>query len=272
MFYEYALEPALLSNWASFRYFTEKFGWAHGRLIVEHPKKWRKMVYECLECHGREKLRIVEKMRSISDRTIRRRDASYDPATDWLGNALSEHARQPFFAILASENPGQAADVILGDDADEANLAAPTGIVCRRPKDLAGAISLLVRTARRVVLADPYFAPDKARFRAVLEAIVDAAGPGTEFVIHTSIDRHFDLDEQRKTEVEDRVTANLRRLFEARPFTSMLPDWCTVQVCIGSGAQVETDSIIGTSSRSSAGSSSEPASTRRKLARTRPMI
>jgi hypothetical protein len=48
MFYEYALKPSLLNNWKDFRYFTEKFGIAQGRLISRYPKRWKRMVYESL--------------------------------------------------------------------------------------------------------------------------------------------------------------------------------------------------------------------------------
>jgi hypothetical protein len=42
------LKPSLLNNWKDFRYFTEKFGIAQGRLISRYPKRWKRMVYESL--------------------------------------------------------------------------------------------------------------------------------------------------------------------------------------------------------------------------------
>ena len=40
MLFEYAVEPVLLNNWPSFRYFYEKFGVPQGRLISRYPKHW----------------------------------------------------------------------------------------------------------------------------------------------------------------------------------------------------------------------------------------
>ena len=37
MIYEFALEPKLLNNWKDYRYFVEKFGVQHGRLISSYP-------------------------------------------------------------------------------------------------------------------------------------------------------------------------------------------------------------------------------------------
>lgn len=234
MYYEYALEPTLLNTWERFRYFVEKFGWHHGRLIVEYPKHWHRMVYESLTtCADREKHKIIEKMSRLKERTIRRKGAAaYDGTRDWLPNALVEHARLPFFAIIAAQNPEGSAAVLIADDADEDTLIAPAGIIPRRPEDVAAAMSLMIRQARQVVLADPYFAPDKPRFRSVFQALLTEAGPNTEFVIHTSIDRRFEHNEDRNSDDEQRVAANLRRDFEARPFVSLLPAACTVRVHI----------------------------------------
>ncbi len=46
MFHEYALEPAVLSNWASVRYFLDAFAPWKGRFIAAYPKDWKKRVYE----------------------------------------------------------------------------------------------------------------------------------------------------------------------------------------------------------------------------------
>jgi hypothetical protein len=46
MMYEYAVEPqAIGTNWQTFRYVIEKFGFDKGRLISEFPKHWFRDVY-----------------------------------------------------------------------------------------------------------------------------------------------------------------------------------------------------------------------------------
>src|SRR5215475_10033311 len=101
MIYEYALEPVLLSNWKDFRYFTEKFGVAQGRLISRYPKRWKKMVYEALVgCGEIERKRIEDRLQTIDDRMVKRQH-EWNSQQDWLPNAGAEHARRPFHAILA---------------------------------------------------------------------------------------------------------------------------------------------------------------------------
>src|SRR5215475_2003038 len=104
MIYEYALEPSLLSNWKDFRYFTEKFGVARGRLISRYPRRWKKMVYESLAACGEiERKQIEERLLRLDDR-IMKRQASWNPQLDWLTNAEIEHLQRPFHAILAKIN------------------------------------------------------------------------------------------------------------------------------------------------------------------------
>ena len=46
MLREYAVEPqAIGTDWGTFRYLIEKFGFDRGRLISEFPRKWLREVY-----------------------------------------------------------------------------------------------------------------------------------------------------------------------------------------------------------------------------------
>ena len=104
MIYEYAVEPSLLNSWNDFRYFSEHFGVARGRLISRYPKRWERMVHDSLSsCHPIEKAKIVERLSRIKDRMIARQSA-WDPQKEWLPNAEEEHSRKPFRAILARTN------------------------------------------------------------------------------------------------------------------------------------------------------------------------
>src|SRR5690349_19025334 len=105
MIHEYALEPTLLSNWQDFRYFTEKFGVPQGRLISEYPKKWKKFVYQSIDCGEIDRVRIVEGLRRIDEKLTRRINPGWTDGVNWLGNAIAEQTRKPFRAIIALANP-----------------------------------------------------------------------------------------------------------------------------------------------------------------------
>src|SRR4051812_35827327 len=58
MLHEFAIDPATLSTWQSYRYTVEKFGVEHGRLIALFPKHWRERVIQaCAGCKPIEKHR-----------------------------------------------------------------------------------------------------------------------------------------------------------------------------------------------------------------------
>ena len=108
MLYEYAVEPqAIGSSWATFRYLIEKFGFDKGRLISQFPKKWFREVYEATAgLPPVQKKRIEEALNQARKNKVVRCGRPYDPdAGDWLHNALTEHKRSPFRAVIATENP-----------------------------------------------------------------------------------------------------------------------------------------------------------------------
>src|SRR5688500_11863115 len=101
MFYEYAVEPAALSNWDRVRYFLDAFGPWRGRFLAEYPRKWKRMVIEALGCPDVEKHRIIERLRVLDKRTLSPRQAGhYDGGRTWRDNVEIEHRRQPFHAVI----------------------------------------------------------------------------------------------------------------------------------------------------------------------------
>ena len=102
MFYEYAMEPSVISTWERARYFLDAFGPWNGRFLAKYPKKWTRMVYDGLACGDLEKKRIEERLARLDPRVFSpRANAKYDPGLSWLNNATSEHGHTPFRAILA---------------------------------------------------------------------------------------------------------------------------------------------------------------------------
>ena len=195
MLYEYALEPTLISNWKDFRYFTEKFSVAQGRLIARYPKRWKKMVYEALtHCGEIERKRIEDRLQTIDDRMMKRQ-GGWNSQLDWLPNAEVEHARRPFHAILAKTNLRQNEYVLEGDNISEEHpLWAPpqSPPVLREAREMATRVAPLLRVAETIVFVDPHFGPQHIRYRRPLEAFLLAileqryGMPPTKIEIHTN--------------------------------------------------------------------------------------
>jgi hypothetical protein len=183
MIYEYALEPVLLSNWKDFRYFVEKFGITHGRLISRYPKRWKKLVYESLvHCDEIERKRIEARLQTLDDRLVRRQH-EWHPQQDWLANAEAEHSRHPFRAILARTNANQRDFVLAADSLDETHLLwnIPRSFIIRRSaQEMASCVAPLLSACREILFIDPYFGPENPRHRRPLEAFLAAILAGRQ--------------------------------------------------------------------------------------------
>src|SRR4051812_28140277 len=100
MFFEYALEPALLSNWRDYCRFVALFGFSRGRLISRYPSTWKKMVIEAARRGNEiEFQRIMESLRNI-DTLLLPRLHEWDKNKAWLPNAIIEQKKRPFRGIV----------------------------------------------------------------------------------------------------------------------------------------------------------------------------
>lgn len=165
MFYEYALEPDVLRTWQSVRFFLDAFGPWTGRFLARYPSKWKRMVYEATSsCAPVEKLRIVEKLNQLDDRVFSpARGATYDPTKPWRTNAIAEHQRMPFRAVVVAEGPSSG-EVIEADLVSATNplwRVEPGAAVRRDPAAIVRALDLLIRSSSHLVLVDPYFRADQ---------------------------------------------------------------------------------------------------------------
>jgi hypothetical protein len=177
MFREYALEPAALSSWEQFRFFLSQIGPWRGRFIAQYPKHWKRMVYDALACADVARSRIEARLATLDARVFSSRPgAPYDGSRSWLRNALDEHARRPFHAIIAASVDAAAGAI----DAAEINDDHPAwkldqgDLIARDPVAFAVALRLLLAQSRRIAIIDPYFRGDQRDKRA----------PLTEFCIH----------------------------------------------------------------------------------------
>lgn len=180
MLHEFAVEPRLLRTLSEFRFYTSQFGFDRGRLIVQFPKKWKRMVYESLsDCREIERHTIVEQLNRLDDRMIRRQGSCWDPNQGWLANAETEHSRIPFRAILAEFAERGHPAVITGDSIDDtldANLLPETDprklwkvdrsrTIKRTAPIMADAIDAFLKHADQLRFVDKYFGPENLRYR-----------------------------------------------------------------------------------------------------------
>lgn len=169
MLYEYAVEPqAIGSDWHTFRYVIEKFGFDKGRLISRFPSHWLRDVYQATQgLPDMQKKRIEESLTQAKKNKVARFGRPYDPTLGcWLDNALTEHRRDPFHAIIATANPGGDGAVLCTDDLDEHNelMAVPHESAVQRDVDsLTTALKNLLRFGSRVVFVDPFMKPECQR-------------------------------------------------------------------------------------------------------------
>ncbi|MEM7669857.1 MAG: hypothetical protein AAF317_12060, partial [Pseudomonadota bacterium] len=173
MLQEYAVEPAAIgSDWQTFRYLIEKFGFDKGRLISQFPKHWFREVYEAASgLSDLQKKRVEEALNEAKKNKVVRTARPYNPDLGgWLDNALAEHGREPFHAIIAAANPGGNACVVCSDEADDGHAlmaCARERAVPRDVEPLAAALKGMLRFGAQVVFVDPFFDPYNVRHQRV---------------------------------------------------------------------------------------------------------
>jgi hypothetical protein len=159
MLYEYAVEPQVLSSWADFRYFADRFGIDHGRLISKYPESWPKLVWEaCTESSPINRRRIEEGLNILRNRLLKtKRD--YDEKLGWRENAEQAHKSEPFHAIIASSSSDCAETIVAGDLSDDFPLwkVARDGHVPRQAPAMAVLAESLLFHSTEVYFIDQHF-------------------------------------------------------------------------------------------------------------------
>jgi hypothetical protein len=225
MFHEYAVEPqAIGSSWQTCRYLIEKFGFDKGRLIAEFPKSWLRQVYDATRgLPDVEKKRVVEALTRAKQKLIRS-GRPYDPAAgDWLYNALKEHARLPFKAIIASENETKDVAIIVADDMHEDHpqmIVATSLAIPRDAASIASALTGLLVHRSRIVFVDPYFNLFDKRYKNTLREcllITKARNPTAECEIHY----RFHEKNVEPSDIEKNVSS---------AFGGLIPDGMAIKV------------------------------------------
>ncbi|GBE12081.1 MAG TPA: hypothetical protein ENG91_04915 [Desulfobacteraceae bacterium] len=203
MIYEYALEPEMVAAWCdrhNHRFFIREFGLGQGRVVSRYPKTWAKKVWDSFDGTSQvDRKRLEELLVRLKETMVKRRDYVWDDALEsWLENALQEHARHPFYTIMARTNPEEQQDILTETDLageDIAKWDVHHGItVNRKAPDMAAAIKMMLGRCRWVKFIDPYLSQCKSGHKRSLTAFMDIlkaekpVGPPGKIEIHTNGD------------------------------------------------------------------------------------
>jgi hypothetical protein len=175
---EFAVDPTAIDDWQTLRFLDASFGWERGRLIARFPKDWFQMVYERLAKGLASDTKVEICLQSLKGKLIRLgRPKKLGPG-NWLSNARHEHARFPFRAIIARENPDAEPFILKIDELHDTTplWQVPTdSAVPRDAEEMAAVIAHLLCHATEVTFIDPYFHPKKKKFTYPLQAFCKAA-------------------------------------------------------------------------------------------------
>lgn len=248
MFYEFAVDPQLVSLWCDrdgFKGFLRQFGMDAKRIPSRFPKKWEAEIEKYFNSSYsaptlKQKLRKTEIITMLNKRMVRRGSKYYDPEKNWLENAEQEHSLRPFKGIIAVANPRNSQAVTVLSSADDILEGLPelpgSCVVPRTSKDLANSVASLLRCCQHAVFVDPYF--DTVRrflepFENCLKTIMDerygSASPKIE--LHTSIDRGFTARDYRDNSIEGiEASKIMKRLQDKLP--EIIPQGLSVRIVI----------------------------------------
>ena len=128
------------------------------------------MVLASVTCGPVEKQRITEALVRATKSVLLPREHDWNAALPWLENAVAEHAKRPFDAILAGRNPASYDAVVDASDLDVTALppklqAGPSKLVVRSAVQMATAVRVLLQFSKKIVLMDRNFSPHNHRFR-----------------------------------------------------------------------------------------------------------
>jgi hypothetical protein len=210
MIYEYALDPALVATWHDRReylFFEEKFGIATRRIVSIYPKKskWNKMIWDAFQsgdCAEDEnaKIRLSALLMRLSEEAVKRRN-TFNEIPSWLDRTEREHNERPFRAILTNiagrTHPAVIETRNLIRNGHDLWNVPGLATVPRRASEMAALVAPVLRFCRHAIFVDPYFDPNKTRFRQpflnMIEKIYEYRDTleDVKVELHTGIERFF---------------------------------------------------------------------------------
>jgi hypothetical protein len=189
--YEYAIDPALVKEWALKREvgLARQFGLDQRRVVSDFPVNWEGLITGALwESFGWDasdpdyidaNSHLNALLQFMRPSVSRGHNDSHRP---WLEQALRTHESEPFHAILAQAPVFGRAEVIT--PAVERELHNPhwhlptIDLTTKTANALADQLAPLLRMASKIVLVDPYFEANKAGYSEVLSLLINRAISG----------------------------------------------------------------------------------------------
>ncbi len=186
MLHEYAVAPEVIATWVDRlegRYFIDKFGIGSPRIISRYPRKrWKKQVWNAWQARGpdsqRDRKRMEELIARLSHAMVQRLHATWEPGRSWTENAVEDHGRVPFYAILAADNALRNPSILVAGDVDDENRQwnlPRSQTIPRRSHHIADVMRDMLRAAADLLLIDPYFTPYRSDYLNVIGACVWAS-------------------------------------------------------------------------------------------------
>lgn len=182
MIHEYAVSPSLFSHPGNLALLFQAFEAGSGRLISDFPRrKWLQYAREFIKRSIEDQVdqrACIELLMGLEKRRVllERQGPSWDEQKSWINNALDEHRRWRFHAILNDRSVPTEPDVIGYGPAVAAHphwSNPATRSVARQASELIKGAADLISISTALVLVDRNFIPSEARFLNVLAAIAE---------------------------------------------------------------------------------------------------
>lgn len=183
MIQEYALDPGTLQSWNGFRHVGLGIGFSFGRVLSRYPKDWVKMAAEGIskipDQNDKKKLETWLLDRARAALVGNRSGAHYDKQKIWLTNAIAEHGRQRFDAIVSTSPSSVNPPILNLGDADEEHplwSRSRQEFIARNETDISRCVKSMLGYATAIRFVDPYFKGDPDQIRIVVSCLSVCAG------------------------------------------------------------------------------------------------
>jgi len=220
MVYEYAIEPELFATWCDplrAQIVDNSFGLGTPRVLSTDMKKsrWKSKVFTAFESWvdtiplsddavkneaDKQSLRknITELIQGITEYSVQRPNWKFHPDKTWLDNALEEHRKNNFHALICKQNVGHCDDMISQVDFERGShskwLLDMQKDIPSNAYEMAKVLEPLLKIAKKIIFVDPYFGGDKRRWRKTLQQFFQVVSTshwkmsGVQLEIHASKD------------------------------------------------------------------------------------